>query len=263
MKTIAIGTLKGGVGKTQTVFNIVGFLAEMGKKVLVFDNDPQGNTTNDFGLDKRESRFIGAEEIYENDIKADDIIIKSPIEGLSNLDIIPGTILLTRTEMRVISLAGRELILKNWFKKNMKVLSQYDYVIFDTNPSMSVINQNVFLIADSIIVVSDIGMNSLDGAEYFIELWSEIIERLDKENNIKAFIMNKYRKGVNVDRDFLEYIKEHEVIKEILVDTPIPLNTKLNEAEINNLPINMYDRTSTGYKAFKKVINELMEKGVI
>ena len=263
MKKIAIGTLKGGVGKTQNVFNLAGFLAEKGKKFLVFDNDPQGNTTNDFGLDKLQESFKGAEEIYENDIKAENIIIKAPIKGLPNLDIIPGTIRLTSTEMRVISLAGRELILRNWFKKNRNVLSLYDYVIFDTNPSMSVINQNVFLIADSIIIVSDVGSNCLNGAEYFIDLWSEIIARLDMENNIKAFIVNKVRKGVNVDRDFLEYLKEHEAIKDIMLDTVITLNTKLNEAEINNLPINLYDRNSAGYEAFTQVVAELEKRGVV
>lgn len=263
MKKIAIGTLKGGVGKTQSVFNIAGFLAENGKNVLVFDNDPQGNTTNDFGLDKTEYNFIGAEEIYENNIPASDIIIKGPIKELPSLDIIPGSIKLTSTEMRVISLAGRELILKNWFKKNNDILSKYDYVIFDTNPSMSVINQNVFLVADSIIIVSDVGMNSLNGAEYFIELWSAILDRLGINNNIRAFIVNRVRNGVKVDRDFLDYLKEHETLKDILINTTIPLNTKLSEAEINNLPINLYDRTSSGFEAFKYIIDELEKRGVI
>jgi chromosome partitioning protein len=263
MKKVVIGTLKGGVGKTQMVFNLGGFLAQKGKKILIFDNDPQSNTTNDVGVDKRADNFCGAEEIYENNVKAEDIIVKSPISALPTLDIICGSIALTRSDMMLISQAGREYVLRKWIKNNQDILNEYDYMLFDTNPTMSVINQNVFLVADSIILVSDVGENSFEGADTFIELWSDVVSRLEIENNIKAFIVNKVRNGLTVDKQYLDFLKADEVISSILISTTIPLNPDLSKSEINKLPINLYDIESSGGQAYMALVEELIEKGVL
>lgn len=264
LKILSFGTLKGGVGKTQMVFNLAGILAEMGKKVLVFDNDPQANSTSDFNIDETAEGFIGAEEIFEDQtFDIHKVIVKAPIPELPNLDIIPCSIALTRTEMRIINLAGREFLLKNYFKRNKEVFNQYDYILFDTNPSMSVINQNAFLLSDALILVSEVGMNSLKGAELLMALWEEILERLDLENNIKAFIVNKFRKNVKLHSEYLEFCKEHEEIGSILMDTVIPLNSKLNESELENKPINIFDSSSIGGQAYKELADELLAKGVL
>lgn len=264
MKIIAIGTLKGGVGKTQAVFNLAGLLAGQNKKVLIFDNDPQANVTSNLGIDETVEGFLGAEHIYENPkLDINEVIVKAPIKELPTLDIIPCSISLTGTEMRVINLAGREFLLKNYFKKNQEVMNQYDYIIFDTNPSMSVVNQNAFLISDSIILLSEAASNSLKGAELFMALWSEILERLDIQNNIKAFIINQYRQKVKLHKEFVEYVKDYEETKDIVMETMVPLNIKLSEAELENKPINLYAPLSAGGQAYEELIQELITKGVL
>jgi chromosome partitioning protein len=262
MKKICIGTLKGGVGKTMLVFNLAGHLASEGKRVLIFDNDPQSNTTNDCGIDKRAKGFFGAEKIYGEGIKAEEIITKSPITQLPTLDIICGSIALTSSDMRLINQSGREHILRKWFKQNEEVLSKYDYVLFDTNPTMSVINQNVFSIADSIILVSDVGFNALEGAEYFIDLWQDICDSLDIENNIKALVVNKVR-NTNVDKEYIEYLQEDETMSTILIEQTIPLNVELSRSETDTLPINLFNPESSGGVAYTALVKELLDKEVL
>lgn len=262
MKIITFGTLKGGVGKTISTFNIAGLLAEE-KKVLVVDSDPQGNITNNFGVD-RTLLTNSINDIFEcNNKSPEEIIIRQPIKKLSLLDILPSSIFLFQTEIRVMSLAGRELILKNYIEDNINFFNSYDYILIDTNPSMSIINQNVFLASDSIVLVSDVSMNALEGVELFIALWEDSRKRLRKKNNIKAVLINNFDKRLKISLDFIEYCKNHEEIKDLLINSIVTRNVKLSESELEARPINLYDPNSKGYESFKNVVVEMKERGIL
>jgi chromosome partitioning protein len=261
MKIITFATLKGGTGKTISCFSIAGILAEQKSKVLIVDIDPQANITSNIGVDEFNENFLSIKEVFENqNFNLPSLIIKSPISELANLDIIPSSILLTSTEMKIIGLAGREFILKNYFKKNMDFLKEYDYILFDTNPSMSIINQNAFVISNAIILINDTGMNSIRGIELFMALWEDIATRLEMENNIKGIIINKFDQRTKLSREFLEYCKDNDEIKNLLFDSVIPSNIKLSESEIENKPINIYSKDSKGYKAYKKLVSEIRKR---
>jgi chromosome partitioning protein len=263
MNILTFAALKGGVGKTMTAFNISSFLAESGKKVLVVDVDPQGNITNNLGIDKTTTENSINDIFESHNSTIDDIIIKSPVKELKTLDIIPSSIFLFQTELKLISLAGRELILKNYFEDYEEHLNKYDYVIFDTNPSMSIINQNAFCISDKIILISDVSFNSLEGIELFSALWKDISNRLRKKANISAMIINNLDKRLKISNDFIDYCKSHEIFRDLALDTYIVKNVKLKESELEARPINLYDKTSSGYKSFKKLIKEMRERKII
>ena len=99
------------------------------------------------------------------------------------------------------ALAGREKLLANYFQNNEEFFSQYTHIIFDTNPNLGVINQNIFYFVDSIILVSDVSLNAIQGAELFSFLWEENIETLGIENNIKALVINNFDKRINLAKD--------------------------------------------------------------
>lgn len=260
MKILSFATLKGGVGKTMSVFSVSSILAkEFNKKVLCIDVDPQGNLTNNFGIDSENIATV--KEVFENEeIKFDDVVIKKPIKEIPNLDVIPSNIFLTGTEMRIINLTGREFLLRNYIKDNLEHFKKYDYIIIDTNPSISVINQNAFIASDGIFLVNEVGFNSLSGSQLFITLWIQIAKRLGLENNIKGFLINRFDKRTKLAEEFLNYCKETNFIKDIIFDTVIPVNVKLSESELENKPINIFDKTSSGYKGYEKFTEELIER---
>ena len=261
LKIITFSTLKGGVGKSSAVFNVSGILAEDNKKILVIDADSQGNTTNNFGIDRTKKDFKSIVDIIENNEKFENVVIKRPIENLT-IDVIGSTIFLTSTEMRIVNQTGREYMLRNYIKKNAKKFDDYDYVIFDTSPSMGIVNQNAFLISDEIILVSDVSLNSLEGAELFIALWDDITSKLDIKNNISGFMINMYDKRIKLSKEFKQYCVENEDIKDILFDQVIHTNVRLKESELESKPICILDKKSSGYKDYMNLVLEMKGRGI-
>lgn len=264
MKVISCGTLKGGTGKTMVTFNIAGILAE-NHKVLMIDNDPQCNLSDSAGIDTADQDIKSVRDIYENPAKVDprDIIIKAPVEQLPNLDIIPSHLRLTGTEMQLVSRAGREQILGHFIEDHMDVFGEYDYIINDTNPSMGIINQNAFLAAESIILVSDVSRKAVQGAQLFTYLWEESRSMLRKENNVKALIINNYDKRIGLSSQLKEYYREDEEFAELLVEQPVPNRVKLKDTELNYAPINVLYPASEECEVFRNIVKELFEKGVL
>jgi chromosome partitioning protein len=191
------------------------------------------------------------------------LIFKSPVRELPNIDIIPSGIALTATELQIVSLAGRENILRNFMLDNKDTLSEYDYVLIDTHPSMGVINQNAFHAADSIILVSDISLNGVQGAELFITLWGNIRKQLRKDDNVKALILNNFDKRIKLSAEMMEYCKDNESIKHIVLNTVIYNSVQIKNSELEHKPVNIIHKNSVIHEAYKNIINELFERSVL
>lgn len=264
MKSIAFGTLKGGTGKTTSCFNLAGALAlDPNNKILLVDGDPQCNLTNDIGIDCSDMDRNNIRTIFEDRrIDPSELIIQSPLEELPNIDIIPSNILLIKTEMQLVSTAGREKLLANYISRNEEFFSQYTHIIFDTNPNIGVINQNIFYFVDSIILVSDVSLNAIQGAELFSFLWDESVEALDIQNNIKALIINNFDKRINLAKDLQDYYLSEEEFKDILVETPIPGSVAMKDTSINHLPIVVLQPQHQAASAVKRIVKELIAREV-
>jgi chromosome partitioning protein len=262
MKIISIGTLKGGTGKTTTAFNLAGMLAEK-HRVLLMDLDPQCNLSTNVGVDVTKSGLKTTKNIFEGNARLQDVIYKKPVNGLPKLDVIPSSIQLTATELSIVSLAGRERIFSNFILDNRAELEAgYDYLITDTNPSMSMINQNAFLAADSIILVSDVSLNGIQGAELFIALWENARKQLRKSDNVKALIINNYDKRIKLSRELFDYCRANEDIKNLLIRTVIPASVKIKETELDHKPINTTGNIILTNK-FNTIINTLKRRKVL
>jgi len=268
-KIVTFATLKGGVGKTMLCFNLAGILAQTDHRVLVIDSDLQGNLTNNMGVDRTIPNLKTTYDIYNTEAgqpNPEELVLKGTIPLLPTLDVIPGSIFLHKAEFRISTMAGRELVLSHYFEDNKDFFEQYEYILIDTNPSMSMINQNAFLASDSILLISDVSMNSLEGAQLFIALWEETRKQLRRADNIKGFIINDYDKRNKLSTDFLEYIKTDEElsdIRQIMMKTIIPRNIKLTESELEAKPISIYDLNSKGCVAIAELADELMERGIL
>ena len=244
-------------------------------RILLLDADPQFNLTNNIGIDVRQTGLKTARDIFETDASASEIIYSSPIKGLPNIDIIPASLLLTRTEINLVSRTGREWLVTNFISDNFSFLNQrYRYIFADTNPNLYMINQNVFLAADNIIIVSDVSYNSISGAEFFMALWSEIKRPLKKADNFGAIVINKYdARASKRAKGFIEYCNDptNEEIAKLLIKENVPLNERLADTETEHLPINILPVKTSSEKeskekamaAYAKVIAELKERGVL
>lgn len=264
MKILAFGTLKGGTGKTTVAFNIGGILAEK-HKVLFIDVDPQSNLSDNVGVDTTDQDGATVRDVFHkpNETKASAVITKNPMEQLENLDIIASHIRLTATELQLVAVAGRERILQKWIDRNRAVLEQYDYIILDTNPSMGIVNQNAFMAADSIILVSDVSKKAIQGAQLFTYLWGEVCENTDVEDKTSALILNNCDKRIGLTKSIKEYYKDDEDFGRIVLDSVIPSRVDIKNTETTYLPINITAPYSDSCIAFKKVVAELKERGVL
>lgn len=260
-KFIAIGTLKGGVGKSTMVVSIASILADMGKKVIVLDADPQANTSSYLRLDETEEGYKGIKDLFENRNTPTEEITRSTF--IKNLDIIGSTILLTATERKFSTISFAEQQLKKYIDKNIDFFNQYDYIIADTNPSMSKINQNVFVAADKILCVSDVGIGSHKGIELFDFLLSELADESELDLKIDAILLNKYKKTNKLSAEYLEFLNDDDLTKGLLLKTVVKDSVRLAEAELIQTPITMYKEGKSNCEELRGVVKELQERGIL
>ena len=273
-KIITFATLKGGAGKTMNLFNLAGVLAGRGKKVLLVDVDPQCNLSANCGIDVADIGFVTVKDIFANyqaaeQPKAKDVIIRQPIPDLPTLDIIPSSIMLFNVEESITILEGKTRILKNFINRNIAALKAYDYIFFDTNPSMSVFNINAFYAADCIIISTDVSSNSISGAELFCGLWDAKREQINetaeirKEDNIEAILIGNYSKRSNLSKELLEYVHTADFSKDIVLDTVIPSTVQLKDTEVSHKPINILHKREKAHQAYENLADELIRKGIL
>lgn len=267
MKTITFATLKGGSGKTMNTFNVAGILAES-HNVLLIDVDPQCNLSSNCGIDTGDVNLKTVRDIFgnlsDNQPAPDEVIFKSPINDLPKLDIIPSSIMLFDTEMNMVNVTGRENFLKYYIDDYREYLeNHYDYILIDTNPSMSIININAFYVADSIILTSDVSTNSISGAELFCALWNSKRKPLRKENNIAALILCNYDKRTNLGKSLIDYSSNAEFSQDLVLNTVVPSTVKLKNTEVEHQPVNLLYPKDEIKKVYDNIVYELKQKGVL
>ena len=280
MKIVAITALKGGTGKSVITFNIAGLLArKFKKKVLIVDIDPQHNMSNllykvgtrsvrtTTPKTKKEElamslRDYTTEDIFERGTDASQVIHKTHI---SRLDIVPTTISMTAIELQLTGVAGRELVLKNWIEDNRKYLEQYDYIFFDANPTMSIVNINAYIICDSIVLISDIDADGIEAVGTFLELYYPIQSRIDRraEDNIKGLIINKRDDTTKLTRDFIDHVYSDKfMFSDLVLKNNIHKSTAISETKIFREPIEKR-RDERSHTELMNIIEEMTERGIL
>lgn len=268
-KRIAFGTLKGGAAKTMNAFSIAGILAEK-SKVLLIDMDPQCNLTANCGISITDRDAYSVRYIYENTPKNQPepelLVVESPIEELPKLDVMPSSIVLFKTEKMIAQKSDKERILSRYMERYGEFFNKYDYIIFDTNPSMSTVNINTFVMADSIVLCTDTSDNGLMGAEIFCELWDEQREELGMEDdNIKALIIGNIDERSNFAKQLKEYAKKNEdySAQELVLNSVIHTTVKLKETEKEHKPINILYPRHNACLEYREVVKELKKEGIV
>ena len=249
-RIIAIANQKGGVGKTTTSINLSAALAEKGKKVLVIDTDPQGNTTSGFGVDKNDLE----DTIYElilGECSIHDCILKNVIE---NVSILPANVNLAAAEIELIGVERKEFILKGEVDY---VKDQYDYIIIDCPPSLNALTINALTTADSVLVPIQCEYYALEGLSQLIHTVNLVKERLNPDLDMEGVVFTMYDSRTNLSMQVVENVKNH--LNQNVYNTVIPRNIRLAEAPSYGEPITVYDPKSAGAEAYLKLADEVIK----
>lgn len=249
-KIIAIANQKGGVGKTTTSINLSACFAEKGKKVLVIDTDPQGNTTSGFGIDKNNLDNT----IYElilGECSIGDCIIKNV---LKNVSVLPANVNLAAAEIELIGVDKKEYILK---KEVDYVKEEYDFIIIDCPPSLNMLTINAMTTADSVLVPIQCEYYALEGLSQLIHTINLVKERLNPDLDMEGVVFTMYDSRTNLSMQVVENVKNN--LKQKIYGTLIPRNVKLAEAPSHGMPINIYDPKSAGAEAYMRLAEEVID----
>ena len=243
-RIIAIANQKGGVGKTTTSINLAACLAEIGKKILLIDIDPQGNTTSGYGYNKNEIEF-SVYDLLLGECSVEQVIMK---EILENLDLIPSNINLAAAEIELFNEENKEYLLKNAIDP---ITKEYDYVIIDCPPSLSMLTINAMCAAEELIVPLQCEFYALEGLTQLLHTVSLVQERLNDHLEIMGIVFTMYDSRNNLSQQVVDNVKEY--ISDDIITHVIPRNVRLAEAPSYGMPINIYDERSTGADAYRKL----------
>lgn len=251
-RIIAVANQKGGVGKTTTAINLSSCLAEKGKKVLAIDMDPQGNMTSGLSVDKDEVEYT-VYDLLVGETEIEQIICKDVFE---NLDVLPTNVDLSGAEIELLGIEDREFVLRNTVEK---IRDNYDFVIIDCPPSLSMLTINAMTTADSILVPIQCEYYALEGLSQLLHTISLVQERLNENLTVEGVVFTMYDARTNLSLQVVENVKDN--LDQTIYKTIIPRNIRLAEAPSHGLPINHYDRKSTGAESYLKLADEVIAKG--
>lgn len=247
---LAIANQKGGVGKTTTAINLSACLAQMGKKVLVIDIDPQGNATSGLGVDKRNLK-CSVYDVLIHDDEAKNAVVKTSVTGLF---MIPSSIELAGAEIELVSLMARERMLATAIEP---IKNDYDFVIIDAPPSLGLLTLNALAAADKVMVPIQCEFYALEGLSQLVKTINLVKKHINKELVIEGVVLTMFDSRTNLSIQVVDEVKKF--FKTKVHTVIIPRNVRLGEAPSHGKPITFYDPKCSGAEAYRDLADEIVE----
>ncbi len=251
-KIIAVTNQKGGVGKTTTSVNLSAALGKLGKKTLLVDIDPQGNSSSGLGIDRRELKS----SIYEVLIGTKRMEEVRMATAFENLDIVPSSMDLAGAEIELIDQQHRESILKNAL---IPLRELYDFILIDCPPSLGIITTNALCVADTILVPIQCEYYALEGLSQLMNTVRRIKRQYNEHLEMEGVLLTMYDGRLNLTQQVVEEVKKYFPRK--VFATVIPRTVRLSEAPSFGKPIQYYDPYSRGAQAYDELAQELIANG--
>lgn len=252
-RIVAIANEKGGVGKTATVVNLGAALAVSGKKVLIVDMDPQHNATTGLGMDT-EDQALSVYDLITNGgaIKARDAIRRTSWE---KLDLIPSHMDLSGAEVELVDEEGRENRLREALAH---VAKEYDVVIMDTPPSLSLLTINVFAAATEVLVPCQTHPYAFKALEDLFDTINDIREEINPDIRISGIVPTFFDQRTNISRSILERLNTDDRYKNLVYKSAIRANTSITNSTDVGKPVVFYRKTSYGASDYMALAREFI-----
>ncbi len=249
-RILSIANQKGGVGKTTTSVNLATALSAIGQKVLLVDLDPQGNASTGLGVKRAGLRSSTYDIIFE-DATVEETVKKTKVPGL---DVLPSSIHLSGAEIELVNLENREYRLKDGLSQQ----SEYDYIIIDCPPSLSLLTLNAFVASHSIVVPLQCEFYALEGLSHLVKTIERVKKNFNPELDIHGVVLTMFDKRNNLSEAVANDVREY--FGDTVYKTVIPRNVRLSEAPSYGLPAIVYDMRCPGSKAYINLAKEILKR---
>ena len=250
-KIIAIVNQKGGVGKTTTAVNLAAGVGLAGKRVLLVDADPQGNSTSGFGINKKQTK-ITSYELLIGTGKFENAVVKTEFK---NVDIVPSSMDLAAAEVDLIEIEHREAQLKMALAAARE---KYDYIFIDCPPSLGLITINALNASDTVLVPIQCEYFALEGLSQLMASVRQVKRLYNPTIEIEGIVLTMFDGRLNLTQQVVGEIKKYFANK--LYRTAIPRAVRISEAPSYGCPIQYYDAKSKGSKAYNELAKEFLKK---
>lgn len=250
-RVVAIANQKGGVGKTTTAINLAAALAESGQKVLAVDFDPQGNMSSGLGIDKQNLELTVYHSLIE-EYDAHKIVTKTATE---NLDLLPSNVNLAGAEIELLDMENRENGL-NRVLKNIR--DEYDFVIIDCPPSLSLLTLNALTAADTVLVPIQCEYYALEGLSQMMKTINLVKQKLNTKLSMEGVVFTMFDARNRLSQQVVDSVRE--VLNERIYNTIIPRNVRLAEAPSFGMPVTEYDSKSSGAESYRLLAAEVLSR---
>ena len=249
---LAIVNQKGGVGKSTTAVNVSACLGEIGYKVLLVDLDPQGNSSSGLGFDKTTCKSSSYDCLLNDGMKTSDVIQEVESE---NVWLVPATIDLAGAEAELVQVIARESRLK----ESLEEVSEYfDFILIDCPPSLGLLTVNALTAADQLLIPIQCEFYALEGLSKIIDTTNMVRKRLNKGLEIFGVVITMYDSRTSLAKQVSEEVENF--FKGRVFETKIPRTVRISEAPGFGMPINEYDPSGKGTKAYRALTKEVVKR---